>query len=209
MFPVLLTPADSLPRKHPTLLLTRASWRPPLIFLYIFFHLWNAPLEKTFVFSNTVIFHIQQEVIALISAWPQIFLSGICNERNTDKTFTYFFSGLLQWLTIFGSLSPIIQEFRKTQHNWYGTLGSYFKNGPHSKALKTLFLSKNEKKELWIVLALNMFMHYNHKRDFKGQCPTIQLWKKGHGYTKRGGEQGRWRKTQTSGEMERKGEREK
>lgn len=101
-----------------------------------------------------------------------------------------FFSGILRSLTIFASLSPIIQEFRKTQHNWYGTLRSYFKNGPHSKALKTLFLSKNEKKELWIVLALNMFMHYNHKRDFKGQCPTIQLWKKGHEYTKRerGGE---------------------
>lgn len=100
------------------------------------------PLERTSgkdVHFFTVIFHIQQEVIALISVWPQIFLSEIYKQRNTDEAFIYLFSGLLQWLPIFGSLSPIIQEFRKTQHNWYGTLGSYFKNSPHSKALKTLF----------------------------------------------------------------------
>lgn len=85
MFPVLLTPADSLPRKHPTLLLTRASWRPLLIFF--------APLERTSgkdFFSNT------QKVIALISVSPQIFLSEIYKERNTDKAFMYLFSGLLQ-----------------------------------------------------------------------------------------------------------------
>lgn len=38
-----------------------------------------------------------------------------------------------------------------------------------------------EKKSLWIVLALKVFMQYNHKRDLKGQCPTIQLWEEGHG----------------------------
>lgn len=58
------------------------------------------PLERTsgkdFFFSNIVIFHIQQEVIALISVWPQIFLSEIYKERNTDKAFMYLFSGLLQ-----------------------------------------------------------------------------------------------------------------
>lgn len=67
---------DSLPTKRPTLLLTSTSWRA-------LHSTPNAPLEKIFsVFLTAFVFHIQHEVIALISAWP--------TQRQRQKIFKGF-----------------------------------------------------------------------------------------------------------------------